>query len=143
MLLCRRCQADHERIPGRPAARGADGLLRIAGHDAVVEPGFGADALPVQSAPELRHAPHLVGTMREDWRAFSTASSPRYMLGEVMIVLLTCYLPFFNLYLNTAQARWYHFFVPAVLGSTIFIADEVRKYFVRKHPQGVLARLAW
>jgi len=65
------------------------------------------------------------------------------MLGEVMIVLMTCYLPFFNQNLNTAPARWYHFFVPAVLGSSIFMADEFRKYFVRKNPQGILARLAW
>lgn len=66
-----------------------------------------------------------------------------HMLGELMIVLIICYLPFFNINLSTAQARWYHFAIPAILGSLIFIFDEIRKFCVRTWPEGWFAYLAW
>jgi len=65
------------------------------------------------------------------------------MIGEVVIVLVVCYLPFFNDFLNTARPRWYHFVLPALFGSSILLFDELRKLTVRKWPNGLLAFFAW
>uniref|UniRef100_A0A915IPA8 Cation-transporting P-type ATPase C-terminal domain-containing protein n=1 Tax=Romanomermis culicivorax TaxID=13658 RepID=A0A915IPA8_ROMCU len=66
-----------------------------------------------------------------------------YMVGEIGIVLLICYLPFFQRTMNIEPAEWYHFLIPALLGSTIFGADELRKLLARKWPDGIFKRLAW
>jgi len=36
-----------------------------------------------------------------------------------------------------------HFFLPIAFGLVVLLADETRKYFVRKYPKGFLAKIAW
>jgi sodium/potassium-transporting ATPase subunit alpha len=66
-----------------------------------------------------------------------------FMLGEIAVVLCTVYLPVVNQYMNTRPVVYYHFLIPLGMGSVILMCDEIRKFFVRKFPKGILAKLAW
>lgn len=66
-----------------------------------------------------------------------------FMLGEVSIVILVCYLPVINEYMYSRPALWYQWLIPLAMGSMILVCDEIRKFFVRKYPNGLLKKLAW
>jgi len=66
-----------------------------------------------------------------------------FMFGEVAVVLCTVYLPVIQNYMYTRPMDYYHFLIPLAMGSIILICDEIRKFFVRKYPKGILAKLAW
>lgn len=66
-----------------------------------------------------------------------------YMGAEVLVALLVIYLPLIQDNMHTKPLQFYHFLIPLAMGSIILICDEIRKFFVRKFPKGIIARLAW
>ncbi|ORY05439.1 calcium ATPase [Basidiobolus meristosporus CBS 931.73] len=64
-------------------------------------------------------------------------------VGSVVLALLAVYLPVFNNIFNTRPVPVQFWFIPLAGAMIILGADETRKYFVRKYPKGVMARLAW
>ncbi|ORY05461.1 calcium ATPase [Basidiobolus meristosporus CBS 931.73] len=63
--------------------------------------------------------------------------------GSVVLALVAVYLPVFNNIFNTRPVPVKFWFIPLAGALIILLADETRKYFVRKYPQGLLAKLAW
>lgn len=53
------------------------------------------------------------------------------------------YIPRLQEVLGTADVPVEHWFLPMTFGLGILLLDEARKYFVRKWPRGVLAKIAW
>ncbi|KAM5468777.1 hypothetical protein MauCBS54593_004772 [Microsporum audouinii] len=65
------------------------------------------------------------------------------MLFSLMIIFIFCYIPGVQNTVATATVPVEHFFLPIAFGLGLLLLDETRKYFVRKYPKGLLARLAW
>ncbi|KAK9716972.1 hypothetical protein K7432_006518 [Basidiobolus ranarum] len=63
--------------------------------------------------------------------------------GSIMLALIAVYLPAFHDIFNTRPVPVKFWFIPLAGAVLILGADETRKYFVRKYPQGLLAKLAW
>ncbi|KAK9720816.1 hypothetical protein K7432_003880 [Basidiobolus ranarum] len=63
--------------------------------------------------------------------------------GSILLALLAVYLPVFNNIFNTRPVPVQFWFIPLVGAMVILGADETRKYFVRKYPNGTMAKLAW
>ena len=59
------------------------------------------------------------------------------------MALLWLYIPQLHSVLGTLPVPVEHWFLPFAFGSFILFFDEIRKFFVRKHPQGLIAKLAW
>lgn len=66
-----------------------------------------------------------------------------FMAGEFLIVILFCYIKPLQPLLGSTNAYWYHFAFPLLLGSSIFIIDELKKFLVRKYPKTCLVNLVW
>ncbi len=66
-----------------------------------------------------------------------------FMWGEIFIVVIVIYIPFFNKYLNTVPVDWEPFVIPLILGSIILILEETRKLIIRLFPKSIIAKLAW
>ncbi|ORY05462.1 calcium ATPase [Basidiobolus meristosporus CBS 931.73] len=62
---------------------------------------------------------------------------------SIGLALIAIYLPWFNNVFNTRHVPVQFWFIPMGGALCILAADEIRKYFVRKNPRGLLARLAW
>jgi sodium/potassium-transporting ATPase subunit alpha len=60
-----------------------------------------------------------------------------------LIALLFLYPVRLRLVLGSAPIPAAHWFLPMGFGAAILLLDEARKYFVRKYPNGFLARIAW
>lgn len=45
--------------------------------------------------------------------------------------------------LDTAPVPVEYWFLPMATGTGLLLLDEARKFFVRKYPEGILARMAW
>ncbi|EME45193.1 hypothetical protein DOTSEDRAFT_71046 [Dothistroma septosporum NZE10] len=67
---------------------------------------------------------------------------PAICFGLVFAIFWT-YVPAFHDTLQTAVVPAAHWFLPMAFGMGILLLDEARKLFVRRYPQGVLARIAW
>ncbi|KAK2733701.1 hypothetical protein FQN57_001981 [Myotisia sp. PD_48] len=65
------------------------------------------------------------------------------MIWSLCIVFLFCYTPAIQRSVATTTVPVEHFFLPVAFGIGLLGLDELRKYFVRKNPKGLLARLAW
>jgi sodium/potassium-transporting ATPase subunit alpha len=64
-----------------------------------------------------------------------------FMLGEVVVVVLFCYIPTFQPYFQTVNMNWYNFVFPIGLGLSIIIVDEIKKLLFRKYPNSFLRHL--
>ncbi|KAK9767443.1 hypothetical protein K7432_002751 [Basidiobolus ranarum] len=63
--------------------------------------------------------------------------------GSIVLALIAVYLPAFHNIFNTRPVPVKFWFIPLGGAMIILGADEIRKYFVRKYPQGTLAKLSW
>lgn len=54
-----------------------------------------------------------------------------------------CYIPGLQNSVATTTVPVEHFFLPVAFGLGLLFLDEVRKYCVRRWPNGLLAKIAW
>jgi sodium/potassium-transporting ATPase subunit alpha len=60
-----------------------------------------------------------------------------------LIALLFLYPAELRSVLGSSPIPAAHWFLPMGFGAAILLLDEARKYFIRKYPNGFLARIAW
>ncbi|KAK9482032.1 hypothetical protein V1527DRAFT_499401 [Lipomyces starkeyi] len=65
------------------------------------------------------------------------------ILFSFLMVFFWLYIPTFQSALRTTSVPAIHFFLPMCFGFCILLLEEGRKYIVRKHPKGLLAKCAW
>ncbi|KAK9358121.1 hypothetical protein V1504DRAFT_306765 [Lipomyces starkeyi] len=65
------------------------------------------------------------------------------ILFSLLMVFFWLYIPAFQSTLGTTPVPAIHFFLPMCFGFCILLLEEGRKYIVRKHPKGLLAKCAW
>ncbi|KAF8512185.1 sodium-potassium ATPase [Gautieria morchelliformis] len=65
------------------------------------------------------------------------------MICSLVVAIFFSYIPFFQNAFLTRGIPAEHYFIPMAFGAVLLFLDETRKYFVRRNPKGVLARLAW
>lgn len=63
-----------------------------------------------------------------------------FALGMAMLWL---YIPALQPIIGSAPVPVEHWFFPFAFGLFLLLLDEARKFFVRKYPQGWLAKAAW
>ncbi|KDR70264.1 hypothetical protein GALMADRAFT_255158 [Galerina marginata CBS 339.88] len=59
------------------------------------------------------------------------------------IAFFFCYVPWFQRVFQMRPVPAKHIFIPITFALALLIFDEIRKFFVRKYPKGVLAKIAW
>ncbi|KAL7750759.1 hypothetical protein RI367_003716 [Sorochytrium milnesiophthora] len=72
-----------------------------------------------------------------NWRLFAA------MAGSIIVAAIVVYVPFFQTTFQTGSVPAEYWFIPLPVSLLIVILDEMRKWFVRTHPDSFLARLAW
>ncbi|KAL3479009.1 hypothetical protein BJX99DRAFT_268860 [Aspergillus californicus] len=65
------------------------------------------------------------------------------MLFALGVVFIFLYIPNLHDSIATTTVPVEHFFLPVAFGFGLLLLDEMRKYYVRRWPGGILARLAW
>lgn len=65
------------------------------------------------------------------------------VLVDLALILFICLVPFVNDIFGTYPPPWYCWLIPFPCGIFYLIIDELRKYWIRGHPEGRLARMAW
>lgn len=65
------------------------------------------------------------------------------ILFALVMVFFWCYIPRLQEVLATAAVPVEYWFLPMTFGLAIMFADEGRKFFVRKWPNGLMAKWAW
>lgn len=65
------------------------------------------------------------------------------ILFALAMAVLWLYPPAIQSVIGTAGVPVEHWFLPFAFGLCIVLGDEARRYWVRKHPGGLLARTAW
>ncbi|KAJ3567702.1 hypothetical protein NPX13_g6677 [Xylaria arbuscula] len=79
--------------------------------------------------------------------AFNKRTQNLYIFPAILfalsMALLWLYIPQLHSILGTLPVPVEHWFLPFAFGSFILLFDEIRKFFVRKYPHGLVAKLAW
>ncbi|WVQ84457.1 hypothetical protein IAT38_006609 [Cryptococcus sp. DSM 104549] len=80
--------------------------------------------------------------------AFSDPATRNYwilpaMAASLAFLFFFSYVPFFQNTFLTRGAPVEHIFLPFAFAAGILLLDETRKYFVRRYPKGILAKIAW
>ncbi|KAL2865013.1 cation-translocating P-type ATPase [Aspergillus lucknowensis] len=65
------------------------------------------------------------------------------MLFALCVVFIFLYIPDLHESIGTTTVPVEHFFLPIAFGIGLLVLDEIRKYWVRRWPGGILARIAW
>ena len=65
------------------------------------------------------------------------------ILFALVMAFFWLYIPALQDVLATAQVPVEYWFLPMSFGVGILLLDEIRKFFVRKFPKGLAARMAW
>lgn len=65
------------------------------------------------------------------------------ILFALVMVFFWCYIPRLQDVLDTAEVPVEYWFLPMTFGLAILLADEARKFCVRKWPDGPMAKWAW
>lgn len=68
---------------------------------------------------------------------------PPAVAFALLIAVFFLYVPQFHDVLGTATVPVAHWFLPMAFGMGVLLLDEGRKVFVRKFPNGTLAKVAW
>ncbi|TDL17671.1 sodium-potassium ATPase [Rickenella mellea] len=76
-------------------------------------------------------------TPASNWYVFPAAAM------ALVIGIFFSYIPWFQNVFQTRGIPVEYFFIPLTFGLALLFLDESRKFFVRKYPNGILARLAW
>jgi sodium/potassium-transporting ATPase subunit alpha len=62
---------------------------------------------------------------------------------SLLIAVLVIYVPFFHKAFGTAAIPVEYWFFPIPFAILILLLEEIRKLWVKRNPESVLARLAW
>lgn len=79
--------------------------------------------------------------------AFNEATQNLYLFPSILFALsmifLWCYPAPIQRVIGTAAVQVEYWFLPFTFGIYIILIDEVRRFFVRKYPTSLIAKLAW
>jgi sodium/potassium-transporting ATPase subunit alpha len=79
--------------------------------------------------------------------AFNKRTQNLYLFPAIIFALVMAifwlYLPQLQPVLGTTPVPVEHWFLPFAFGLAILLLDEARKFFVRRNPEGALAKMAW
>jgi len=67
----------------------------------------------------------------------------RSLHGMTLMIIIVCYIPFFQELIGSTTVALEHWFLPAAFGVVLLLLDETRKFVIRGWPQGFVARIAW
>lgn len=81
--------------------------------------------------------PPLFNRATQNWYLF-----PAIAFALVMAIMWL-YIPPLEPILGTVPAPVEYWFLPMAFGMGILLCDEARKFFVRKYPKSVIAKMAW
>lgn len=65
------------------------------------------------------------------------------ILFALVVIFIFLYIPGLNTAINSSPIPVEYFFLPVAFGLWMLLADEARKWWIRKYPKGLLARIAW
>ncbi|WWC71995.1 uncharacterized protein I206_105954 [Kwoniella pini CBS 10737] len=65
------------------------------------------------------------------------------MIASIVFLFFFSYVPFFQHTFLTRGVPVEHIFIPFTFAIGLLLLDETRKFFVRRYPKGLLARIAW
>jgi len=65
------------------------------------------------------------------------------MICSLSVVLIMTLVPFFHDVFLTRPVPVRYYFIALGFSCVVFVADEIRKYFVRNFPRSCCARVAW
>ena len=65
------------------------------------------------------------------------------MVFSILVIFLFNYIPPLQRVLQANEVPVEHWFLPVAFGLALLLLDETRKFWVRRSPEGVLARIAW
>ncbi|KAI1642738.1 calcium ATPase [Daldinia loculata] len=65
------------------------------------------------------------------------------VIFALSMAILWLYIPQLQSVLGTSPVPVEHWFLPFAFGLFILIFDEIRKFLIRRYPNGILAKLAW
>ena len=65
------------------------------------------------------------------------------IIFALLIAIFFLYVPKFHQVLDTAIVPVAHWFLPMAFGMGLLLLDETRKFFVRKFPKSLIAKVAW
>jgi sodium/potassium-transporting ATPase subunit alpha len=65
------------------------------------------------------------------------------ILFALVVIFIFCYIPGLDAAINSSPIPVEHFFLPMAFGFALLLADEARKFMVRKYPNGMIAKIAW
>jgi sodium/potassium-transporting ATPase subunit alpha len=65
------------------------------------------------------------------------------ILFALVVIFIFLYIPGLTTSINSSKIPVEYFFFPAAFGLWLLFADETRKWWCRKYPKGLLARIAW
>lgn len=65
------------------------------------------------------------------------------ILFALVVIFIFLYIPGLEAAIASSPIPVEYFFLPMAFGSGLLFTDEARKYFVRRYPKGLLARMAW
>jgi sodium/potassium-transporting ATPase subunit alpha len=79
--------------------------------------------------------------------AFNKATQNLWLFPAIgfalVVIFIFLYIPGLANAINSSPIPVEYFFLPIAFGLWILFADEVRKWWVRKYPDGWFAWLAW
>jgi sodium/potassium-transporting ATPase subunit alpha len=65
------------------------------------------------------------------------------ILFALVVIFIFLYIPGLATSINSSKIPVEYFFFPIAFGSWVLFTDEMRKYWVRKYPNGRVAWIAW
>ena len=65
------------------------------------------------------------------------------ILFSVVVIFIFLYIPGIEVAILSSPIPVAYFFFPMAFGIWLLFTDETRKYFVRKYPKSLVAKMAW
>ena len=65
------------------------------------------------------------------------------ILFALVVIFIFLYIPGLQRTINSSKIPVEYFFFPVAFGLWLLFTDEVRKWWCRRWPKGMLARIAW
>jgi sodium/potassium-transporting ATPase subunit alpha len=65
------------------------------------------------------------------------------ILFAFVVIFIFLYIPGLNNTIGASKIPVEYFFFPVAFGLWLLFADEVRKWWARKYPEGRIAQIAW
>lgn len=65
------------------------------------------------------------------------------ILFALVVIFIFLYIPGLDRAINSSKIPVEYFFFPVAFGLWLLFTDEVRKWWCRRWPKGMVARIAW